>query len=104
MTPERLDKLADFYIGHALVLELIAEIRRLWPVLEAARKVREHFSLDKTQAPGHWHETPGQWDDNKKPCHWCRDWMAFWNSLDSYDSAAAQHPGQLTLGGGEESK
>jgi hypothetical protein len=88
MTPERLNKLADFYIGHALVLELIAEIRRLWPVLEAARKLMSE-------------EQP----------HPCPDYAlramyrnTLRSALDSYDSAAAQHPGQLTLGGGEEGR
>jgi hypothetical protein len=78
MTPERLALIEGNIAlgwGGEPAAELIAEIRRLWVVLEAAR----------TTLP--------LWGDGHL--------TTLREAVDAYDSAAAQHPGQLTLGGGE---
>jgi hypothetical protein len=85
MTPERLALIEGNIAlgwGGAPAAELIADIRRLWTVLEAARTTMKNLHPDSNEA----------WD--------------LGTAISAYDcsrsySAAAQHPGQLTLGGGE---
>jgi hypothetical protein len=72
MTPERLDYLANLYAGHSPATELVAEIRRLWTVRDAAR------------------ETLPLWGTGHLTT--LRDALA------AYDAAADRHPGQMGLG------
>jgi hypothetical protein len=82
VTPERLDYLANLYAGHTPATELVAEIRRLWVVLEAARNV----SQDAHAA------TYGLTPVPSDSLEVLRD------TLSAYDAAADRHPGQMGLG------
>jgi hypothetical protein len=85
VTPERLDYLANLYAGHTPATELVAEIRRLWKVRDAARKM-----MDEEQP----HPCP---DYALRAMY--RDQLR--DALAAYDAAADRHPGQMGLGEGQ---
>jgi hypothetical protein len=99
MTPERLDEMEaaakqDGILLQSWAEELIAEIRRLWPVLEAAKEWRE--------AKAHIEWVALNWSAAKVRHAEARYLMAMAGmeaALSAYDSAADQHPGQMSLGG-----
>lgn len=41
------------------------------------------------QSPGHWHEKPGVWDSNGKPCKWCANWRKFKELIKKLEGSAA---------------
>jgi hypothetical protein len=98
MTPERLEQIEhDCHINGCDTqqnIEMIAEIRRLWPVLEAAKEWRE--------AKAHIEWVALNWSAAKVRHAEARYLMAMAGmeaALSAYDSAADQHPGQMSLGG-----
>ena len=45
--------------------------------LAILKAIRDGMADETEQSPGHWHEKPGVWDSNGKPCKWCANWRKF---------------------------